>query len=116
MGSGFFPMFLSVVLIGLGLVLVVQALLTKGEPFGSIAWRGMLLILPAPVLFGLTLSGLGFLPALFLTCFAACFASERMTLLLALAVSAAVTVFSGIVFSFALGLPYPLIGSWLISR
>ena len=44
-----------------------------------IAWRGMLFILPAPVFFGLTVRGLGFVPAIFLTAFIASFASIRMT-------------------------------------
>ena len=50
----------------------------EGEPVGPIAWRGMLFILPAPVLFGLTVRGLGFVPALFLTALIAAFASHRM--------------------------------------
>jgi hypothetical protein len=45
----------------------------------------------------------------------ACFASVRMTVALALIVSGAVTAFSAVVFSYALGLPYPLLGSWLVS-
>ena len=113
MGSGHFPMLLAIVLIGLGLVVVAQGLWVRGEPLGPLAVRSMLLILPAPILFGLALSRLGFLPSLFLTCFVACFASVRMTVALALIVSAAVTCFSVGVFSYGLGLPYPLLGSWV---
>jgi hypothetical protein len=113
MGSGFFPMLLSVVLIGLGLLLVLRALRTEGEPIGQFAVRGMLLILPSPIVFGLTINTLGFMPALFMTCFVACFASVRMSVAMAVLVSAVVTVFSIVVFSYALGLPYPLLGTWL---
>src|SRR5262245_2446478 len=63
MGPGYFPLLLAFVLLALGIVIIVQATRVKGEPFGPIAWRGMLLILPAPVVFGLTVRGLGFLPA-----------------------------------------------------
>ena len=113
MGSGYFPMLLSAILIGLGLILFARALRAEGEPIGPIAARGILLILPAPILFGLTVRGLGFLPSLFLTCFVACFASVRMTVVMALMVSGAVTAFSVVVFSYALGLPYPLFGTWV---
>ena len=58
--------------------MLVQAIRFEGEPVGPIAWRGMLFILPAPVFFGLTVRGLGFVPALFLTALIAAFASHRM--------------------------------------
>jgi hypothetical protein len=116
MGSGFFPMLLSVVLIGLGLLLIVRAFRTEGEPIGQFAVRGMLLILPTPIVFGLTVNTLGFMPALFLTCFVACFASIRMNVAMAVVASAVVTAFSIVVFSYALGLPYPLLGTWLDFR
>lgn len=116
MGSGFFPMLLSIVLIVIGISLLARAVLIEGAPIGDFAVRGMLLILPAPIVFGLTINTLGFMPALFLTCFVACFASVRMTVALALLVSVVVTAFSIFVFSYALNLPYPLLGTWLDFR
>jgi hypothetical protein len=113
MGPGFFPLALAAVLILLGVVIFVQALRVHGEAVGPIAWRGMLLILPAPIFFGLTIRGLGFVPALFVTAFIACFASMRMSLLWALLLSAAVTGFSTLVFIEGLGLPFMLFGPWL---
>ncbi len=71
----------------------------EGEPIGPIAWRGMLLILPAPIFFGLTVRGLGFVPSIFLTALIASFASTRMKPLAALLLSAGVTLFSYAVFS-----------------
>src|SRR6185503_7085177 len=62
MGPGYFPLLLAIVLVVLGIVVLVQATRVKGEAIGAIAWRGMLFILPAPVLFGLTVQGLGFVP------------------------------------------------------
>ena len=113
MGPGYFPLLLALVLALLGVVILVQATRVKGEPVGPIAWRGMLLILPAPVLFGLTVRGLGFVPAVFLTALFASFASVRMRLLPALVLSAAVTLFSYLVFSLGLGLPFRSFGPWL---
>lgn len=113
MGPGYFPLALALVLIVLGLVVVVQATRVAGEPLGPIAWRGMAFILPAPVFFGLTVRGLGFVPSIFLTCLIAAFASTRMKPLAAIILSAGVTLFSVIVFSYALGLPFQRFGPWL---
>lgn len=113
MGPGFFPLALAAVLVLLGAIIFVQAVRVHGEPVGPIAWRGMLLILPAPVFFGLTIRGLGFVPALFVTAFIACFASVRMSLVWALVLAAAVTAFSTLVFIKGLGLPFVLFGTWI---
>ena len=78
MGPGYFPLFLAGALILLGIVILVQATRVEGEPIGPIAWRGMLFILPAPIFFGLTVRGLGFVPSIFLTALIAAFASQKM--------------------------------------
>lgn len=113
MGPGFFPLALAIVLILLGAVIALQALRIEGEAIGRIAWRGLLLILPAPIFFGLTVRGLGFVPAIFFTALIASFASIKMTLVQALIISAVLTVFSTLVFVEALGLPFRLFGPWL---
>lgn len=113
MGPGYFPLLLSVVLIILGAIVFVQAIRVQGEPMGPLAWRGMLFILPAPIFFGLTVRGLGFVPSIFLTAFIACFASHRMTVLHAILLSALLTAFSVGVFSYGLGLPFERFGPWV---
>jgi hypothetical protein len=113
MGPGYFPLVLASLLIVLGLVIAVRSVRVAGEPIGALAWRGMLFILPTPILFGLTVRGLGFVPSIFLTAFVASFASRRMGVVMALALSAAVTVFCTAVFSYALGLPFQRFGPWL---
>jgi hypothetical protein len=113
MGPGYFPLFLALILVLLGIVVLIQATRVEGEPIGPIAWRGMLLILPAPIFFGLTVRGLGFLPSIFLTALIASFASTRMKPLAALLLSAGVTLFSYAVFSRGLGLPFQTFGPWL---
>ena len=113
MGPGYFPLVLAVVLVLLGLIVLFQATRVAGEPIGPIAWRGMAFILPAPIFFGLTVRGLGFVPSLFLTALIAAFASTRMKPGMALLLCAALTLFSVIVFSYALGLPFQRFGPWL---
>ncbi|RWG05356.1 tripartite tricarboxylate transporter TctB family protein [Mesorhizobium sp.] len=91
MGPGYFPLALAIVLLLLGVIILVQAVRFESEAIGHIAWRGMLLILPAPIFFGLTVRGLGFIPSIFLTALIASFASARMKPLTALVLSAGLT-------------------------
>ena len=113
MGPGYFPLILAVILTGLGGIVLVQALRVAGEPIGPIALRGMLFILPAPIFFGLTVRGLGFVPAVFFAALIAGFASARMKPLMAVALAAAISLFSMAVFSYALGLPFERFGPWM---
>ena len=112
MGPGYFPLVLASILTLLGVIVLVQATRVKGEPIGPIALRGMFFILPAPVFFGLTVRGLGFVPSLFFTALIAAFASTRMKPLMALLLAAGITLFSVVVFSYALGLPFERFGPW----
>lgn len=113
MGPGYFPLVLSSVLILLGLVIVASSVNKTGDAIGAYAWRGMTFILPAPVFFGLTVQGLGFVPSIFLTTIIAAMASLRMKLPAALMLALALTVFSTLVFSYGLGLPFRRFGPWL---
>ncbi len=115
MGPGFFPLVLTGLLLLLGVVVLINAFRHEGEPFGRIAWRGLVFILPAPIFFGLTVRGLGFVPALFFTSLIAAQASVRMRPQAALILAVLVTIFSTLVFSYALGLPFRRFGPWLPS-
>ena len=113
MGPGFFPLSLAAILILLGVIIGIQATQMKGEPVGPIAWRGALFILPAPIVFALTVRGLGFVGAVFLTALIASFASVRMKPSRALLIALIITAFATVVFSYALGLPLRRYGPWL---
>ena len=114
MGPGYFPLVLSCVLLGFGVLILLNAIKTDAQgDMGSFAWRGILFILPAPIFFGLTVRGLGFVPAIFLTTVIAGMASLKMKFHWALLLAVGVTVFSTLVFSYALGLPFRRFGPWL---
>ena len=113
MGPGYFPLVLSGILILLGLVILASAFNKAGADVGAYAWRGMIFILPAPVFFGLTVEGLGFVPAIFLTTVIAAMASLKMKLASALLLALALTLFATLVFSYGLGLPFRRFGPWL---
>ena len=113
MGPGYFPLVLAGILVVLGLVIVLQGF---GHPTTgplTVPWRGLILILAAPVVFGLTVRGLGLVPAVMLVVLIAAFASRRMSVLLALVLTVALTLFCVLVFSLGLGLPLRLFGPWL---
>ncbi len=112
-GPGGMPLVLSMLLILLGAVILIGALREVGDPVGTIAWRGIFFITLAPIIFGLTVRGLGFVGAVFVTALFACFASFKMKPLSALALAAALTAFSTVVFSYGLNLPFERFGPWL---
>lgn len=113
MGPGYFPLMLAGLLVGLGGLVVASAFKSTAEEMSAHAWRGMLFILPAPVFFGLTVRGLGFVPSIFVTTLIAALASLKMKPLAALLLAIAVTIFCTLVFSYALGLPFRRFGPWL---
>jgi hypothetical protein len=113
-GPGGLPLILSALLIVLGGVVLAAALRTSSdEGMGRIAWRGMVFILIAPIVFGLTVRGLGFIASVFVTSLVASFASYRMSPVFALVLALVLTGFSTLVFSYGLGLPFERIGPWL---
>jgi hypothetical protein len=113
MGPGMFPALLAAILIMLGAAIAVSGLRKEGEATGALALRGMLLILPAPIVFALTVRGLGFVPAVFLTTLTASLASAHLRWDRALLIAIAVTLFATLVFSYGLGLPFRRFGPWL---
>ncbi len=100
-------------LILLGLLILASAFRSVGEDIGATAWRGMMFILPAPIFFGLTVRGLGFVPSIFLTTLIAAMASFKMKALARGPLAVGVTVFCTLVFCYALGLPFRRFGPWL---
>ncbi len=116
MGPGYAPLVLAVMLTVLGVLILVSGLRSRGlEGIGPLAWRGMAFLLTAPILFGVTVRGLGFVPAIFLATLLASIASPRMKPWQALLLAAVVTIFSTLVFSYGLGLPFRRFGPWLSS-
>jgi hypothetical protein len=113
MGPGYFPLVLAGILVVLGLMILAHGF---GHPTAAslaVPWRGLVLILAAPVIFGLTVRGLGLVPAVMLVVLVSAFASRRMSVLLALVLTVALTLFCVLVFSLGLGLPLRLLGPWL---
>lgn len=115
MGSGYFPLMLSLLMIAFGIAIVVNTIrVPRGERAArTVPWKSLALIIGSIVFFGLTLKGLGLFFALFVTTLATAsasrFSSWRGTIVLAFVVSA----FCVAVFVYALGLQIPVFGRWL---
>jgi hypothetical protein len=99
----------------IGAAIVVQGLREQALPITmhAVPWRGLVLILIAPILFGVTVRGLGLMPAIAVVALVSAFASRRMGLAMAAAITVLLTLFCVLVFNVGLGLPIRLIGPWL---
>jgi putative tricarboxylic transport membrane protein len=112
MGPAYFPTVLGWLLAFIGLISVVRSVVQKGAPIPRFAWRPLLIITGATVLFGLIVRGAGLAVALPLFVIMTSFASMKFRWGPSLAVAAAVTIFCSLVFVKGLGVPLPLIGRW----
>ncbi|WP_119304067.1 tripartite tricarboxylate transporter TctB family protein [Dongia deserti] len=113
LGPGAFPLLLAGVLALLGLIIVLQAFRNPVTHSMTIPWRGIVLIVLAPIVFGLTVRGLGLVASIALVVLISAYASRRMHLKLATLLTIGLTLFCVLVFSIGLGLPLRLVGSWL---
>lgn len=112
MGPGFFPLVIGVLLAILGGVIAVTGSADE-VPITAPPWRAAGLILGGIVVFGLTVRGLGLLPAIFLTALLAGLASRQTSPIGALLLAAALTVISVAIFVVALSVRLPLFGPWI---
>jgi hypothetical protein len=128
MGSGYAPLLLAVVLVGLGIGVIAKAYISPdthhpgelppedgsvGLRFERILWRPIVFVIAAVLFFALMVDGLGLLPATFGTAVIAAFAGKAMTLVRALIIAAGLTLGCYVVFVVMLQLRLPLLGEWL---
>jgi putative tricarboxylic transport membrane protein len=113
MGPGYFPRALGFILVGLGAIIIVGAIGKANSRIGKISWRGVAMVTLALFFFAFGVRTLGLVPALFGCVMLACLASDRISLVRAIAISAVLTIFAALLFVYGLGLPIPLIGPWL---
>jgi hypothetical protein len=112
MGPAYFPMFLSMLLILVGIISLIRSFITPGTPIGRFAIKGLLLVVASTVLFGLIVRGAGLIIALPLLVLVSSWASPQFRWGPSLALAAAMTVFCILVFLKGLGVPLPILGSW----
>ena len=113
LGPGAFPLMLSGVLALLGVIILVKGFRNPAAHEMTLPWRGIALIALAPILFGLTVRGLGMVAAIAIVVAVSAYSSRRMSLKLAIALIVGLTIFCVLVFHVGLGLPVKLVGPWL---
>ena len=99
----------------IGVISLVRAFVQKGEPIPAFAWRPLLLITVATVMFGLLLRPAGFVIALPLFIIVTAYASVHFRWIPTLVVAAVATFLCALVFLKGLGVPMPLVGKWFSS-
>jgi hypothetical protein len=113
MGPAYFPTVLGGLLSLIGVISLVRSFLQKGEPIPAFAWKPLLLITVATVVFGLLLRGAGFVIALPLFIIITAYASVSFRWIPTLVIAAIATFVCALVFVKGLGVPMPLVGRWL---
>src|SRR5678815_4944978 len=98
MGPAYFPTALGSLLALLGLASVIRSFLQKGDPIPALAWRPLLLITGATVVFGLLLRGAGFAIAMPLFIIITAYASVHFRWIPTLILAVVATVLCALVF------------------
>jgi Tripartite tricarboxylate transporter TctB family len=112
MGAAYFPTVLGGLLSLVGVLALLRSFRSQGEPIAPFAWKSLFIITTAVLLFGALARGAGLVPAVVLLVLASAMASISFRWPTALALAAGLTVFCGLVFIKALGVPLPLFGPW----
>ena len=113
MGPAYFPTVLSVLLIVIGIASIIRAFIIPGTPVGRMALSGLLWVTASVVLFGFLVSGVGLAVALPLLVVSSASASAKFRWRPTIIMAVGITIFCVLVFLKGLGIPLPVIGSWL---
>jgi hypothetical protein len=111
MGPGFFPFWLGMILLVLGIVIAIIGMRTpggEGSAFPRFHWRPILFVLGAVVLFGVILKAVGMLIAGFVLVFVASVGSREFNPRKIAVLAVALIIFCALVFVVGLKLPIPL--------
>ena len=112
MGAGYFPTVLGALLTLIGIISLVRSFIKPGSPIGSLAFKGLLLVVGSTLVFGLIIRGAGLAIALPVLVIMSAYASVHFRWGLSLALAAGLTLFCVLVFLKGLGVPLPILGSW----
>jgi len=112
MGPSYFPTILGGLLIVIGAISLIRSFIKPGNPFGTFAFKGLLLITVSIILFGFIVRGAGLVIALPVLVIISSYASIRFRWKYSLVLAVGLTIFCILVFLKGLGVPLPILGSW----
>ena len=110
-GAGYFPFLLSTIMAIIGAIVLIRSLLSgpaDGDPIGHIAWKPLLVIVGAIVLFGATISRLGLVVAIPILVIITSFAGQEFHWRDALIAAVVLTFAAWAIFIYGLGLTIPV--------
>ena len=114
MGPGFFPVIISGLLTLVGIAILARGVIASSEAIQVTRWLPLLVVPGAIVLFGLLLDGLGLPLAVLVLLLGAATASVRFRFEWKAAAGAVLfAAICGVLFVRMLGLPIPLVGTWV---
>jgi hypothetical protein len=113
MGPAYYPTMLGLLQVAIGIAVLLRALIRPGSPVGRFPLAKIALVLGAIVLFGLLLRGTGLIMAIIVIVVLSAYASEKFRWPVALLLAVGIAVCSAVIFVLLLGIPIPMIGTWI---
>jgi putative tricarboxylic transport membrane protein len=115
MGPGYFPMLLVGLLSLLGVLIVLRGLRrVDSADAPAIGWRGIIIVSSSVILFAVSVTTLGFGPAVAIAATVSSFASAEARPVERVALAAGLVAFCWLVFIAGLNLRVPLLGPLLV--
>ncbi len=125
MGPGYFPLMVGVLIAILGVAITVKSLIVKtvdGEPIGRIAWRPLIFIIGANLVFGVLLVGVrsiglpafGLIVSIYALTFIASLAGDQFRFREVFILATILAVGSYVAFEVALKLNFPIWPAFLV--
>ena len=108
MGPGYFPTWIGICLIVLGAMIGVSGFRNVGEGIGKFAFKPMILLALAFVIFGWAIDHVGFVPALFIMIVLSAASGSDFRIKEVLMMSVVLIIGSWALFIKGLDLPFPL--------
>jgi hypothetical protein len=108
MGPGFFPAWVSWLLIGIGVVVSARSLVVTGPPIEAPRWRTLVFINASILLFGFLIGRAGLALSVVALTFVAAMARPMAPIGETAAFAVLLSVFTAVVFVYLLGQPIPL--------
>ncbi len=113
MGPGYFPLVLGGLLCIVGAACVLRSLVLQGSHIGKLAFKPLLLVVVATLVFGVLLRNAGLVAALAVSILLSALASSQFSARSTAVTIVLLTAFCYLVFIKGLGLPIPVFGPWL---